>query len=158
MRLQSIKRSVQIGLVLFFSALLLAIVLLSAQLSGQAYAHPRLGTTPETTPTEFPRSDNLLLNGSFEFGYYPVPELGFEPPDVGNIPHKWGWYKSNTYGKYDIDNNEGFRLVCPEDNILKTGSRNALAIYIQSTDQADARLGIYQTVDVVRVYPINRSG
>jgi hypothetical protein len=146
---QKLRKSGQIGLVLILSVLLLAILALSSQLAGQAHARPPQGITPQPTPTEFPRGKNLLFNGNFEFGYYPVPELGFEADEIGNIPHKWGWYKSNTYGKFDIDNNEGFRLVCHEDAELKSGTRNALAVYIQSTDQADARLGIYQTVNVV---------
>jgi hypothetical protein len=149
MRVQKIRKSGQIGLVLILSLFLLAILALSAQLAGQAHAHPPQGVTPQPTPTQFPRGKNLLFNGNFEFGYYPMPELGFEVDEIGNIPHKWGWYKSNTYGKFDIDNNEGFRLICSEDEELKTSSLNALAVYMQSTDQADARLGIYQTVDVV---------
>jgi hypothetical protein len=149
MRVHKLRNLGQLGLVLILSAFLLATLALSTQLAGQAYAHPPKGVTPQPTATEFPRGKNLFYNGNFEFGYYPVPELGFEANDIGNIPHKWGWYKSNTYGKFDIDNNEGFRLVCHEDAELKSGARNAMAVYIQSTDQADARLGIYQTVDVV---------
>jgi hypothetical protein len=149
MQVQKLRKSGQIGLALILSLCLLAVLALSAQLSGQAHAHPPQGVTPQPIPTQFPRGKNLLFNGNFEFGYYPVPELGFEANEIGNIPHKWGWYKSNTYGKFDIDNNEGFNLICAEDEELLTGSRNALAVYMQSTDQADARLGIYQTVDVV---------
>jgi hypothetical protein len=148
MRVQKLRKLGQIGLALILSVFLLATLVVSAQLAAeQAHAHPPKGITP--TATEFPRGKNLFFNGNFEFGYYPVPQLGFEANEVGNIPHKWNWYKSNTYGKFDIDNNEGFRLVCHEDAELKSSARNALAVYIQSTDQADARLGIYQTVDVV---------
>ncbi|MBN1218183.1 MAG: hypothetical protein JXM69_04585 [Anaerolineae bacterium] len=133
---------------LILSLFLLAILIVSTQVfAGPVYA---LGKgTPQPVATAIPRSDNLFYNGSFEFGFYPIPELGFEAPDIGNIPHAWNWYRNSTYGKYDIDNNTNFQLVCPEDDILNTGSRNALGIYIQSTDQPDARLGIYQTVDVI---------
>ena len=147
MQTKAIKKVSQIGLVIFSGVLLLAMLLVSTQLAGQVYAGETTGTPPR--PTEIPRGDNLLYNGSFEFGYYPVPELGFEAPDIGNIPIKWGWFRSSAYGKYDIDNNLGFGIICPDDDILGTASRNTLAVFMQSTDQPDARLGIYQTVDVV---------
>ncbi|MBN1992129.1 MAG: hypothetical protein JW953_05455 [Anaerolineae bacterium] len=139
----------QLGVVFSLALILLIGLALSVQWADQAQARPLAGQTPQPSPTPVPRGKNLFYNGSFELGYYPVPELGFEPDEIGNIPHYWGWFKSNTFGKYDIDNNEGFRLVCPEDEELLWGSFNALAVYMQSTDQADARLGIYQTVDVV---------
>jgi hypothetical protein len=137
----------KISLIMIMAILLVTMLMLSAQWGGQAYAGQ--GTPVPQKTFEIPRTDNLIYNGNFEFGYYPVPELGFEPPDIGNIPHKWNWFKSNTYGKYDIDNNISFGVVCPDDNILKSGSRNSLSISMQSTDQPDARLGVYQTIDVV---------
>jgi hypothetical protein len=150
MQIKNVYKVRQIGAIIFLSIIfLLALGLLvypPEPVLARGEGTPQPGTT---AATPVPRTDNLLLNGSAEFGFYPVAELGFEPPDIGNIPHYWGWFKSNTYGKYDIDNNIDFQLICAEDTILKTGSRNAVGIYIQSTDQPDARLGIYQTVNVV---------
>ena len=115
--------------------------------STPAPAEP--GPAPAPAPAEPVRTTaNLIQNGDFEAGFYMVPELGFEPPDVGNIPLNWNWYRSQAYGKYDIDNNENFGIVCPDNIALDTPARNALGIYIQSTDQSDARLGVYQTVNV----------
>ncbi len=148
MRAQNVNKAEQIGIVIFAFILILLTAGLLIQPPADVYARGE-GTPQPGAATPIPQSDNLLLNGSAEFGFYPVPQLGFEPPDVGNIPHYWAWFKSNTYGKYDIDNNINTRLICPEDRVLRSGSRNAVGIYIQSTDQADARLGIYQTVNVV---------
>ncbi len=109
----------------------------------------------EVMPTVIPPEEaakitnNVVRNGDFEFGFYQVPQLGFEAPDVGNVPFSWNWYRNQAYGKYDIDNNETFGLTCPDNTTLGTTGRNALGIYMQSTDQPDARLGVYQTVDVV---------
>lgn len=99
-------------------------------------------------PTAVP-SDNLITNGNFEFGFYQVPELGFEPPDVGNVPQDWNWFKSSAYGKYNISNNEGFGLVCRDDTSQSERGKNSLSFHMQSTDQPDARLGVYQKVNVV---------
>lgn len=112
-------------------------------------AAPEPQPTPVAPAPEPARTTpNLIRNGDFEFGFYQVPELGFEPPDVGNVPVSWNWYRSQAYGKYDIDNNENFGIVCPDNIALDTPARNALGIYMQSTDQPDARLGVYQTVNV----------
>ncbi len=105
---------------------------------------PSLRLGPEIDP-----GDNLVFNGSFEFGFYQVPELGFEPPDAGSLPNEWNWFKSNTYGKYNIYNNQALGLICPDDLDEEASGKNSLSIHVQSTDQQDARLGIYQTVDVV---------
>lgn len=95
-------------------------------------------------------ASNLVFNGNFEDGYRVIPELGIEAYNVGNVPIDWEWFRSNAYGKYTIDNNEGFGLVCPEDPTLTTIGKNSLTFHIQSTDEPDLRLGIYQTMDVTR--------
>lgn len=92
---------------------------------------------------------NLVTNGNFEDGFYPVPQLGFEPPDTGQVPIDWNWFKNQAFGKYTINNQEDFGLVCPGDVEQGYASLGALSLYMQSTDQQDARLGVYQTVDVV---------
>jgi hypothetical protein len=147
MRVQNINKLGQIGSVIILAILLLLAFSLLVPPTESAYARGK--GTPALVPTEIPRGDNLLFNGSAEYGFYPVPELGFEAEDIGNIPHYWSWFKSNTYGKYNIDNNTDTQLMCPDDDILGTTSKNAFGIYIQASDQADARLGFYQTVDVV---------
>ncbi|HEX9921788.1 MAG TPA: hypothetical protein VGD99_03925 [Anaerolineae bacterium] len=144
----------QFAFLIILPALLL--LMLSAQLAGQVQAQ-------EPNPTPFGRvlGNNLIKNGDFEEGFYPVGELGFEPGEVGNIPFEWNWYRSDAYGKYDIDNNEGFGLVCPVDLVSPlTRNRNSLSFYMQSSDQPDARLGVYQTVEVVpgRDYLFSISG
>jgi hypothetical protein len=149
MNTKNVNKAEQLGVIIFVSVFMLLILGLLIQPTAGVYARGEGTPQPGASATEVPRTDNLLLNGSAEFGFYPVGQLGFEPPDIGNIPHYWGWFKSNTYGKYDIDNNGDFQLTCVEDNLLSTGSRNAVGIYIQSTDQPDARLGIYQTINVV---------
>ncbi len=124
---------------------------------------------------------NLVGNGNFEYGFYQVPELGFEARNVGNIPIGWKWYKSNTYGKVTIDNNPGFGLICRDDKIgekianqpaeenspfgpipgvVYVPPSNSAAFFIQTSDEPDMRLGIYQTVDVVpgRDYRFSMSG
>ncbi|MBE7553283.1 MAG: hypothetical protein HS126_19605 [Anaerolineales bacterium] len=93
-------------------------------------------------------ADNLITNGNFEAEFYGAPELGFEPPEAGAIPTNWLWFKSQAYGKYNIYGNEGFTVSCPDDFRLFTNSDFSLALHMQSTDQPDARLGIYQTVAV----------
>jgi len=111
--------------------------------------------TPYTDPAfndpvfrSLANADNLLTNGNFEADFYGAPELGFEPPETGWIPNSWGWFKSQAYGKYNIYGNEGFALVCPDDFRLFTNSALSLSFHIQSSDQPDARLGVYQTVSV----------
>ncbi len=111
--------------------------------------------TPYTDPAfsdpvfkSLANADNLLTNGNFETDYYGAPELGFEPPESGWIPNSWGWFKSQAYGKYNIYANQGFGLVCPDDYRLFTDSALSLSFHIQSSDQPDARLGVYQTVSV----------
>ncbi len=118
-----------------------------------------------------PGANNLITNGNFEYGFYPVPELGFEPPDTGQVPNGWNWYKSNTYGKVIIQNNQEFGLVCRDDvgaaeatnqppeeeedspfgpipGVVYQRPNNSLSLHIQSTDEPDMRLGVYQTVKV----------
>jgi hypothetical protein len=135
-------------------------------LSVQAQETPTATLTLTPTPTpdpnapspepskrvgpNIPGESNRVFNGNFEFGFYPVHELGFEAPDIGNVPVDWNWFKNEKYGKYNIYNNEGFGLVCPDDLDEETTGKNSLSIHMQSTDEADARLGIYQTVDVVK--------
>lgn len=124
---------------------------------GLAVAIPTLGLLFFGLPASLVQAqedlfafNNLIRNGNFEMGFYPVPELGFEPPDVGQVPKEWGWFKNSAYGKYNIYNLEGFGLVCPGDVELNALNLGALALHMQSTDQQDARLGVYQTVDVVK--------
>jgi hypothetical protein len=122
-------------------------------------ATPIPSPTPNPlTPTPIPTlklgpridpGDNLVSNGNFEFGFYQVPQLGFEPPDVGNVPVSWDWFRNQTYGKYNIYNNQGLGLICPDDLDDEAEGKNSLSLHMQSTDEQDARLGVYQTVDVV---------
>lgn len=115
----------------------------------------RPNATPYTDPAlndpvfrSIANADNLITNGNFEDDFYGAPELGFEPPDTGAIPNNWNWYKNQAYGKYNIYGNQDFGLVCPDDFRLFTNSDISLSLHMQSTDQPDARLGIYQTVSV----------
>lgn len=115
----------------------------------------RANATPYTDPAlndplfrSLANASNLINNGNFEAEFYGVPELGFEPPESGAIPVNWSWYRSQAYGKYNIYAVEGFGLQCPDDFRLFTGSNLSMAFHIQSSDQPDARLGIYQTVAV----------
>ena len=105
-------------------------------------------------------ANNLVYNGNFEFGFYQVPELGFEVRDSGHVPNNWNWFKNEKYGKYNIYNNEGFGLICPDDINQGTSGKNSLTLEMQSTDQSDARLGVYQTINVVpgRDYLFSISG
>ena len=106
-----------------------------------------------------PGSNNLVFNGNFEFGFYDVPGLGFELNDFANDrrvwvqargPIDWNWFKNDKYGKYSFYNNEGFGIICADDlDQEATRGKNSFTIEMASTDQSDARLGIYQTVDVV---------
>ncbi len=118
-----------------------------AGLTGLAYAQE--GDDDQDEDEAFFGLSNVVVNGNFEDGFYPVPGLGFEPPDVGQVPIGWEWFKNDAYGKYTIQNQEGFGLVCPADAAIGFPDFGALAIHMQSTDQQDARLGVYQTVDVV---------
>jgi hypothetical protein len=115
----------------------------------------RPSATPYTDPAfndpvfkSLANADNLITNGNFEADYYGAPELGFEPPETGFIPTSWNWFKSQAYGKYNIYANESFALQCPDDFRLFTNSDLSLSLHMQSTDQPDARLGIYQSVTV----------
>lgn len=128
---------------------------------------PGVEPTQEPTPTPLPPVPvNLVRNGNFEAGFYPVPELGFEPPDTGQVPFEWNWYRNQAYGKYTINNNQTFGLTCPFDTgpapaqeddspfgpipgYVAPPSSNTLALHMQSTDEMDARLGVYQTLNVV---------
>lgn len=132
-------------------------------------------------PEEIPGSNNLIANGNFEYGYYQVPELGFEPPHEGNVPKGWGWFAAPVYGKVTIENNERFGLICKDDLGLEQAveelddgggifgpvpdaplrtPNNSLSFHIQSADENDMRLGVYQTVEVVpgRDYRFSMSG
>ena len=123
-------------------------------------------------------ANNEIFNGNFEYGFFPVPELGFEIRDTGAVPNDWNWYKSNTYGKVTIYNNEGFGLVCADDTGLQEfiednsgfgpipgvgpsrRPNNSLSLHIQSSDEQDMRLGVYQVVDVTpgQMYRLTMSG
>jgi hypothetical protein len=122
--------------------------------------------TPTATPTPILLYVNLVNNGNFEEGFYGVPELGFEARDIGFVPNGWGWYRNQAYGKYTIRTNQAFGLQCPFDGqtapvedddptlgpipeVEPIAGHNTLALHIQSTDEIDARLGVYQTVNVV---------
>jgi hypothetical protein len=136
MPVKYIKKSSQFGIIIFLPVFLLLIVW--AQLTGQVQAQEE----PYGT-------GNIVSNGNFESGFYPVAELGFEPDEIGNIPIDWNWYRSEAYGKYTIYNNEGFGLICPDDiDTPLAGRKDSLSFHMQSTDQPDARLGVYQTIDV----------
>lgn len=152
MQLKNIRKLSQIGVLLVLP--LLVLLGLTVHMAGQAQAQG--GTA------------NLIFNGNFEFGFYTVPELGFEAPEIGHVPNDWNWYKNQAYGKYNIYNNETFGIVCADDiatpaspeeeedsifgpipDYVAAPPNNSLSLHMQSTDQQDARLGIYQTVDVV---------
>ncbi|MFN8457431.1 MAG: hypothetical protein U0401_22690 [Anaerolineae bacterium] len=92
---------------------------------------------------------NLIVNGSFEEGAYPVGELGFEPPETGQVPLNWRWYRNEAYGKYNIYTNENFTISCPDDLKNSIFGAFGLSLHMQSTDQPDAHLGIYQTMTVI---------
>jgi hypothetical protein len=113
--------------------------------SATPYADPALN---DPVFRSLANADNLVNNGNFEAEFYGVPELGFEPPDSGSIPVNWSWYKSQAYGKYNIYANEEVGFICPDDFRLFTNSDLSLSFHIQSSDQPDARLGIYQSVPV----------
>lgn len=164
------------ALLLFFGLLVIPAMMMPARAAGVPVAGVQEDTaaippqqegviaTPTPTPDPFaptpiptrrlgpsiPIDANLVFNGNFEFGFYQVPELGFEPPDVGNVPNNWNWFKNEKYGKYNIYNNQGLGLICPDDLEEDPSGKNSLSLHMQSTDVADARLGIYQTVDVVK--------
>lgn len=124
---------------------------------------PTIEVLTEAPPP--PPPSNLIVNGNFENGFYAVPELGFEPPDIGNVPTGWGWYRNDAYGKYTIFNNQTLGLECPyasdappqpvEDDpffgpipgVTEEGSTSALGLHIQSSDEQDARIGVFQEVD-----------
>jgi hypothetical protein len=162
MHLKHIKWIGQVGFIvalpLFFILSLFVYLAGSAQAQGGGISGPR----------------NLVANGNFESGFYQVPELGFEPPHVGNVPVGWNWYKNQAYGKYVIDSNQRFGINCAGDvdDSIAIGETqesagesfsvfapipgydpgptfNSLALHMQSTDQQDARLGVYQTINVV---------
>lgn len=140
--------------------------------------------TPVVTPIPVPGANNLISNGNFEFGFYQVHQLGFEIPDVGNVPKDWGWYRNPAYGKYTITSNQTLGLECADDLTPETielirqqqaaanegfgpipgfsppPPNNAASFQIQSSDQQDARIGIYQVVNVVpgRTYRLTMSG
>ncbi|MCB9079250.1 MAG: hypothetical protein H6631_16745 [Anaerolineaceae bacterium] len=126
-------------------------------------AQPTIEVLTEAPPP--PAPSNLIVNGNFESGFYAVPELGFEPPDVGNVPKGWYWYKNQAYGKYTIFNNQTLGLECPYASdappapvendpvfgpipgVSNESTTSALGLHIQSSDEQDARIGVYQVVD-----------
>jgi hypothetical protein len=120
---------------------------------------PAVGEPPPVQEELPPGSNNLVFNGNFEFGFYNVPGLGFELNDFDNdrrvwvqakAPNDWNWFKNEKFGKYSFYNNEGFGVICADDTDQKTtAGKNSFTIDMASTDQSDARLGIYQTVSVV---------
>jgi hypothetical protein len=110
------------------------------------YSDPQLNDPVFRSLTQ---ANNQINNGNFESGGYVVGELGFEPPEIGFIPTDWQWYKGQAYGKYNIYLNDSFGIVCPDDFRLFSNSDFALSMHMQSSDQPDARLGVYQTVNVV---------
>jgi hypothetical protein len=139
------------------------ILLLAVVLTGLGLSGGRVEAQGEN-----PVRVNLVQNGDFEFGFYQVPQLGFEPPQAGYVPLSWGWYKNQAYGKYTIDSSQRFGLSCPTDlfappppqvdenspfapvpGAVALPTFNALVLHMQSTDEMDARLGVYQTVNVV---------
>ena len=135
-----------------------------ATIPGEATATATLVVPPTPTSTPELLYVNLVNNGNFEEGFYGVPELGFEARDIGFVPNGWGWYRNQAYGKYTIRTNQTFGLQCPFDGPITiqdddptfgpipevelVGDHNTLALHIQSTDEMDARLGVYQTVNV----------
>jgi hypothetical protein len=93
-------------------------------------------------------AQNFITNGNFEEGAYPVGELGFEPPETGQVPNSWRWYRNEAYGKYNIYTNENFTTTCPDDLKNFTIGSYGASLHMQSTDQPDAHLGIFQTATV----------
>lgn len=125
---------------------------INAQQSPTATPYPTPQPDPALSDPVFKslsEASNLIFNGNFEDAFYPAPELGFEPPETGQIPVGWNWYKSQAYGKYNIYNTQAFGLMCPDDFRLLTDGIYSLAFHMQSTDQPDARLGVYQKVKVM---------
>ncbi|MCB0213582.1 MAG: hypothetical protein KDJ52_29840, partial [Anaerolineae bacterium] len=126
---------------------------------------PTIEILTEAPPQPVAAPSNLIINGNFESGFYAVPELGFEPPDIGNVPKGWFWYRNQAYGKYTIFNNQTLGLECPyasdappqpvEDDpffgpipgVSNESTTSALGLHIQSSDEQDARIGVYQVVD-----------
>lgn len=101
---------------------------------------PGVPPTAEPIIKEGDGDFNKLFNGNFEFGFY-------GDSGIGGVPNDWGWFlNQQAYGKYTIAANPDFRLVC-QDEIEGLGG-TALSFYMHSTDQPNARLGIYQIVDV----------
>lgn len=139
-------------------------------------AAPPIEVLTEAPPP--PPPSNLIINGNFESGFYAVPELGFEPPDIGNVPKGWFWYKNRAYGKYTIFNNQTLGLECPyggeappvvEDDpvfgpipgVTNESATSALGLHIQSSDEQDARIGVYQVIDGLtpgQTYRLSMSG
>lgn len=124
--------------------LMLPLLLIFGVILAGTFSSPAQAQEPSEPPFI-----NLVQNGNFESGFYPVPELGFEPPEGGQVPLGWRWFKNSAYGKYNIYNQEGFGLACEGDDELGFLGLNSLSLHMQSTDQQDARLGVYQTVSVV---------
>jgi hypothetical protein len=101
-------------------------------------------------PPDGPGSFNLISNGNFEFGFYGIPWIGFEAGDWSGVPSDWKWFKNDkAYGKYRIYDNRDFGLICMDDFNQTESNKISVSFHMQSTDDPNARLGIYQTVNVV---------
>jgi len=110
---------------------------------------------------------NLVYNGNFEFGFEGIPWLGAEAVNWGEneegssdvrpsvvpldstVPTDWHWFMNEqTHGKYRMYDEPGLPLLCPDDTNQSDEGKHSLVIEMLSTDQPNARLGIYQKIQV----------
>lgn len=151
---------------IYFIAMAVLIILAQsshAQEGGQSAtngANTAPGGQPQNAQLYY-ADKNMLLNGNFEFGFYGIPYMGAELlefptegapliyPQVSRAPNSWDWFKNDqAAGRYQmVDRSAETSIigVCPDD---VAPSLSSLVLFMQATDQPNARLGIYQTVDV----------
>jgi len=102
---------------------------------------PELPPDTEATTSTDPKVNNRFYNGNFEFGFYQTP--------LGRSPHNWGWFMNDqAAGKYGMFDYPDLKIACSDDLDASTKGKSALALQMNSTDQANAWLGIYQMVHV----------
>jgi hypothetical protein len=116
------------------------------------YHHrPVVAPTPTLFPEQPPdaesatssngRVDNRFYNGNFEFGFYKTP--------LGRSPNNWGWFMNDqAAGKYGMFDYTDLKIACSDDLDASTKGKSALALQMNSTDQPNAWLGIYQVAHV----------
>ncbi|MDM8520063.1 hypothetical protein QUF64_08450 [Anaerolineales bacterium HSG6] len=150
MRVLKTSREVM-SLMLLSLLLILLMMLLSQPVLAQEEADDEAETDEVTyQEDDGPGAYNEIANGNFEFGFYGIPWIGFEAGDWSGVPVDWGWFKNNeAYGKYRIYDNREFGLICLDDLNQTESSKTSLSLHMQSTDDIEARLGVYQTLDVV---------